>query len=311
MRIVNPLYDQAFKYLMDNESVAKKVLSLILEQDIISLQSKPQEIKLLDKTRMIPLSRFDFKAVVRTPENTHKNILIEVQKSNNPDPIMRFRRYLGKNYIKQETYIDENGKEVKGPLPIITVYFLGYSLPEYDNVALVVNNRVMDATTKEEIEKKNDFVELLTHPSYILQVTKLPEKRRTKLERFLSFFDQSRKTDDDFVLEIDGEEIADLEEIANYLHRGTLDEELLNSLAYEEDYDESVKKLEDELEDERRQKEEAKQREAHAIQREADAKLREQQAMLKLAAKMKRYGESIEDIMRETGLTEQEIKNLL
>lgn len=43
MRIVNPLYDQAFKYLMDNEAIAKKILSLILEQEIISLQSKSQK----------------------------------------------------------------------------------------------------------------------------------------------------------------------------------------------------------------------------------------------------------------------------
>jgi hypothetical protein len=292
MRIVNPLYDQAFKYLMDNENIAKKILSLILEQDIVSLQSKPQEVKLLDKNRMIPLSRFDFKAVVRTPENTHKNILIEVQKSRNPDPIMRFRRYLGKNYIKEETYINENGKEVKGPLPIITVYFLGYSLPEYDNTALIVNNRVIDATTKVEIEKKNDFVELLTHPSYILQISKLPPQRRTKLERFLSFFDQSRKTDDDFVLDIEGDELNDLEDIANYLHKGTLDEDLLNSLAYEEDYDESVQKLEGQL--------------SESQKREAQAK----QKIIDLAKFLKQMGVPTEQIAEKTGLTKQEIQNL-
>ena len=307
MRIVNPLYDQAFKYLMDNETIAKKVLSLILEQEIISLQSRPQEIKLLDKTRMIPLSRFDFKAIVRTPENTHKNILIEVQKSRNPDPIMRFRRYLGKNYIKEETYINQNGEEVKGPLPIITIYFLGYPLAEYNNTALIVNNRVIDATTKEEIEKKNDFVELLTHPSYILQITKLPPQRRTKLERFLSFFDQTCKTDDDFVLDIDGNELQDLEDIANYLHKGTLDEDLLNSLAYEEDFDESVKKLEDELTEERQQKQEAQQREAEAQKRELEAR----QKIIDLAKFLKQMGVPTEQIAEKTGLTEQEIETLI
>jgi hypothetical protein len=295
---------------MDNENIAKKVLSLILEQEIISLQSKPQEIKLLDKTRMIPLSRFDFKAIVRTPENTHKNILIEVQKSRNPDPIMRFRRYLGKNYIEEETYINQKGEEVKGPLPIITIYFLGYSLPEYNNTALIVNNRIIDATTKEEIEKKNEFVELLTHLSYILQITKLPPQRRTKLERFLSFFDQSCKTDDDFVLDIEGDELQDLEDIANYLHKGTLDEDLLNSLAYEEDFDESVQKLEEQLTDLKQREAEERQQKQEAQQREAQALQEKKQAMLKLATKMKKYGESVEDIMRETGLTKNEIENL-
>jgi hypothetical protein len=259
---------------------------------------------------MIPLSRFDFKAIVRTPENTHKNILIEVQKSRNPDPIMQFRRYLGKNYIEEETYINQKGEEVKGPLPIITIYFLGYSLPEYNNTALIVNNRIIDATTKEEIEKKNDFVELLTHPSYILQITKLPPQRRTKLERFLSFFDQSRKTDDDFVLDIEGDELQDLEDIANYLHKGTLDEDLLNSLAYEEDFDESVQKLEEQLTDLKQREAEERQQKQEAQQREAQALQEKKQAMLKLATKMKKYGEIVEDIMRETGLTKNEIENL-
>ncbi len=44
MRIINPLYDQAFKYMMDNELIAKKVLSVILEKDVISVQSRATEL---------------------------------------------------------------------------------------------------------------------------------------------------------------------------------------------------------------------------------------------------------------------------
>jgi len=73
----------------------------------------------------IPLSRFDFKAIIRTPDKKEQNVLIEIQKSKNPDPIMRFRRYLGKNYIKQETFINAEGKEETRPLPIITIYESG------------------------------------------------------------------------------------------------------------------------------------------------------------------------------------------
>ena len=80
MLIINPIYDQAFKYLMDNESITKKILSLILEEEVIALQSKPQETKIFDATRDIPLSRFDFKAIIRTPDDKHRNILIEIQK---------------------------------------------------------------------------------------------------------------------------------------------------------------------------------------------------------------------------------------
>jgi len=43
MKIVNPLYDYAFKYLMDNEQIAKKVLSIILNTKVLQLHSKPEE----------------------------------------------------------------------------------------------------------------------------------------------------------------------------------------------------------------------------------------------------------------------------
>ena len=121
MKIINPLYDQAFKYMMDSEQIAKKVLALILDKEIVSLQSKPQEVKTRDPKRDIPLSRFDFKAIVRDADSRELNVLIEIQKSNSPDPVMRFRRYLGKNYIKQETFIDARGNESTEPQPINTI----------------------------------------------------------------------------------------------------------------------------------------------------------------------------------------------
>ncbi|MFK7982388.1 MAG: hypothetical protein AB8G86_20570 [Saprospiraceae bacterium] len=44
MRIANPLYDHAFKYLMSNEKLAKKVLSTILEQTVVNLELSQQEV---------------------------------------------------------------------------------------------------------------------------------------------------------------------------------------------------------------------------------------------------------------------------
>ncbi len=71
------------------------------------------------------------------------------------------------------------------------------------------------------------------------------------------------------------------------------------------------------LEKERRQKKEAKVREKEAKVREKEAKAREKEAKareketkLKLAKQMIKYGESIEDIIKETGLTKDEIKKL-
>ncbi len=318
MLIVNPIYDQAFKYLMDNETIAKKVISIILEKKVHKIQPKPQEIKLIDKKHNIPLSRFDFKAVIEDENGEINNILIEIQKSNKPDPILRFRRYLGKNYIRTETFINEQGQEEDRALPIITIYILGYKLEEYDTPGLLVNNQVIDATTKKIYTVKNDFVKLLTHPSYIIQTKRLRPERRTKLEEFLVFFDQTKKTEDKYLLNIDEiSEDEDINSIALYLNRGTLDEELLLQLEFEEDIDREFDKMEDELEHVKKEKAEAQKREAEAMKEKAEAQKREAEAIRekqefqnKTAKELKAVGISIVQISEITGLSVEEIEKL-
>ena len=297
MLIANPLYDRAFKILMENNKIAKLIISTIIETEILSLTIQPQEVVIQDKKRDFPILRYDFKAVIKTDEGKNKIVLIEVQKSKYPNPIMRFRRYLASNYMKSH---QDGDKEVA--LPIITIYFLGYNLPDYDTPAIIVNNTVIDATTKNVIPYKNDFVELLTHPSYILQVERLPEKRKTKLEKLLSLFDQAKKADKDYLLEFsqkDLKEMDNFEELASYLNLVIQNEQTILELELEKDIEkefERIDKLTEELV-------EAKQKEQEAKQKERDAKL-------KLAVKMKKYGERIEDIIHETGLSEKEITDL-
>jgi len=94
------------------------------------------------------------------------------------------------------------------------------------------------------------------------------------------------------VLDIEGEELEDIKDIADYLHKGTLDDDLLNSLAYEEDYEESVKNLEQEVNEERRLKEEALQK------------------IIDLAKMLKSMNVPIEQIMEKTGLGREEVDSL-
>ena len=250
MKIVNPLYDKAFKYLMDNEPIARKILSVIIEQEIISLESKPQETPVVIKGTKISIPRFDFKAIILTKNGERYATLIEVQKSRSPNPVPRFRGYLGQNYLAVQDYIDETGEPQKGHLPIISIYILGYKLgtDEYNSPGILVNNTVINAITKEPIKNKHKFVKLLTHPCYILQVERLKKERKSRLEKLLSLFDQSYCTEDKYILEV-GEVDKEFNEMADYLSRPTLDDEFLRSLIYEEDYEKGV-------DDERRQKEE-------------------------------------------------------
>ena len=45
MKIANPLYDHAFKYLMSNDRLARKVLSVILDKEVLKLELSQQEIQ--------------------------------------------------------------------------------------------------------------------------------------------------------------------------------------------------------------------------------------------------------------------------
>jgi len=314
MLIVNPIYDQAFKYMMDNEDIAKRVISIIIEKKVLKIQPKPQETKLIDKKREIPLSRFDFKAVIEDENGVGTTILIEIQKSNKPDPIMRFRRYLGKNYIRTETIINAKGEEEEMVLPISTIYILGYNLIEYDTPGLLINNQVIDSTTKQAIAHKNDFVKLLTHPSYILQTKRLRPERRTKLEKFLAIFDQTKKTDDKYLLNLeDFSEDDDISSIAQYLNRGTLDEELLRQLELEEDIDKEFQKMEDELVHTKKEKLKAEKEKLKAEQEKLKAQQSEAKALQKifdLAKMLKDLDITIEQIAEKTGLSNEEIQKL-
>lgn len=102
---------------------------------------------------------------------------------------MRFRRYLGDNYAKEDDVILDNGTQVKLPLPIVTIYILGFLLNHLKKAAVKINREYVDIFTGQVIENvRDEFVELLTHDSYVIQTRLLPPESKTKLERILQVF---------------------------------------------------------------------------------------------------------------------------
>ncbi|MEM6700089.1 MAG: hypothetical protein AAF599_16925 [Bacteroidota bacterium] len=55
MKIVNLLYDYAFKYLMQEERMAKKVLSVLLECEVLELSIEQQELIVVDESKGLKL----------------------------------------------------------------------------------------------------------------------------------------------------------------------------------------------------------------------------------------------------------------
>ena len=187
MIIANPLYDVVFKYLLEDVEIARELLSTILGEEVQNVEVKPQETA-TETSGDIRILRFDFKATIKKPDGEISKVLIELQKAKQAFDVMRFRRYLGDNYRKEDDVLNDKGDMEKRPLPIITIYFLGFPLNSIQSGVVKINREYRDVVTQELLEIKEDFVELLTHDSYLIQVRKLAKAARNKLERVLHIF---------------------------------------------------------------------------------------------------------------------------
>ena len=193
MRIANPIYDVVFKYLLDDEKVARLMLSALVGKEVLELKFRPTEIRQPvqqpDGTQLLVL-RLDFAATVQLEDGSRKLVLVEIQKAHSALDVQRFRRYLGSNYCNPENvYVDPEGRQQA--LPLLTIYFLGQGLDGIDVPVLKINRHYLDVATGDEVRIADPFVEALTHDSIVVQINRLKNRRRTDLEQVLAVFDQS------------------------------------------------------------------------------------------------------------------------
>ena len=228
MRIANPIYDSTFKYLLQDETAARLLIGAILGEEVVSLRPHPTEYSVpIDADREaetaarpppanLTVYRIDFAAVVETEAGERRQVLVEIQKAEYPEDIMRFRRYLGEHYAAPGNLVageaDESARCTSSPgrpraLPLTTIYFLGHRLAHTDATVLKVGREYVDAVTGERLREREEFVESLTHDSYVIQIPLLPDRRRNDLERLLGVFDQSLRTWNWRFLEVDEAEL--------------------------------------------------------------------------------------------------------
>ena len=234
MVIANPIYDVVFKRLMENERVAKFFIGTLLGETIENIEVKPQEYtyegefhdddpkkyeiieERIKKRYTIWVYRLDFIATIRLKSGEQKKVLIEIQKARNYVDLMRFRNYLAEHYKKEDT-IDK----IKTILPITTIYILGFNLPEIDSPCLKVERNYKDLINNKIIDRKSDFVEKLTHDSFIVQVEKITNRYSTKLDKLLSIFAQQHFIGDDKIIkefkhDLDNEDVKIATDILHY-----------------------------------------------------------------------------------------------
>lgn len=217
MVIANPIYDVVFKRLMENDKVVKFFIGTLFDQVIETIEVKPQEFTHTDKSTGIALFRLDFIATIRTETGEYKKVLIEIQKAKKEIDLMRFRNYLAEQYKKQDKINDENVA-----LPITTIYILGFTLPEITSACIKVERIYKDLINQTVIEQKSDFIEKLTHDSYVVQVERITNRFQTRLDKLLSIFEQSNFIDDtetikDYQHTPDIEELKTMTDILHYV----------------------------------------------------------------------------------------------
>jgi hypothetical protein len=187
MIIANPIFDEYFKRLM-HERVAKFFIGTLLDCEVQTVQFRPQELTYIDKkSKELRLCRVDFAATIKTADG-EKNVLIEVQKAQKQTALARFRGYLGEHY--RDTGVNETE-----PLLIITIYILGFNLPDIKSPCFKIEREYVDLFTGKPTEERSRFMERLTHDSYVVQAARIPEHRgRNPLNELLDLFEQRNFT---------------------------------------------------------------------------------------------------------------------
>jgi len=244
MHVANPIYDVAFKYLLEDSKVAKLLLSAIIGEDIQELEFSAQErtvevAPLIKEKTPLTVCRIDFSAKIKT-ETGFKTVIIELQKAKLQSDIMRFRRYLGLQYQNPSNSYDDKQEKAR---QIYCVYFLDYGMDLPPSPVLRVNYKVWDAYTGDEYPASGEFVSGLHHLSWIVQIHHLKERRRNALEKILSIFDQSNVTDIKYILDVDEDLFPDeYRQIIRRLRKAMEDPQKRREMELEDDV---VKELQD------------------------------------------------------------------
>ena len=322
--IANPIYDAVFKFLMEDKKVAKIFLSALLKKDIIDLEMRRHEYTSMEHTR-ISLFRIDFSAKIRENDGSEHLVLIELQKTWLITETLRFRQYLGTQYLNKENIIEEkneHGQRRAYGLPIISIYILGHPLGDLTEPVVYVRRRYLDYDDN-LLPSPDPFIESLTHDSIIVQIPFLTGRTRNRLERLLSVFDQEyRQADSEHYLEINDEHLDD--EVKCVVHRllkaaaapdvrraMEIEDEILSEI---EDRDTTIMMKNKEIEQKEQeieQKEQVIEQKEQVIEQSKQVIEQKEQVIRSMVKMLCNNGTSVEEISKQLSIPVEQIKQYI
>lgn len=219
VNIANPIYDSVFKYLMEDERIAKTLISALLKKEVVEVDMRCNEYT--NGTRdNISMFRIDFGARIKEEDGSTKLVLIELQKTWLETETLRFRQYLGAQYANPENILKDCENDGYG-IPMIAVYLLGHKVGDIEEPVLYVKHKALDYDGNHVTKGIPDpFVDSLTHDSIIVQIPRLRGHVNNRLDKVLSVFDQSLKEKGNHqVLSVDEDKFNGDLEMMHILHR--------------------------------------------------------------------------------------------
>ena len=317
IQIANPIYDSVFKYLMEDERIAKTLLSALLKKEVVAVEMRRNEYTNGVRDN-ISMFRIDFGAHVKEPDGTIRLVLIELQKTWLETETLRFRQYLGAQYSNPENVPSENNKDGYA-IPMVAIYLLGHRVGDVNVPVLYVKHKAYDYDGNVVTDGIPDpFVESLIHDSIIVQIPLLHGQVNNRLEKVLSVFDQSQKNGSDrHVLNVNDTPFDDDDDMQYLLRRllmAAANAQLRQDMNVEDEY---FKALEDRdtalMMKDKKLAEQAEQLEQNKAELEQNkAELEQNKAQLRtMALLLSNSGMSVEEIANSVGMPQDQVKLLL
>ena len=317
IQIANPIYDSVFKYLMEDERIAKTLLSALLKKEVVAVEMRRNEYTNGVRDN-ISMFRIDFGAHVKEPDGTIRLVLIELQKTWLETETLRFRQYLGAQYSNPENVPSENNKDGYA-IPMVAIYLLGHRVGDINVPVLYVKHKAYDYDGNVVTDGIPDpFVESLIHDSIIVQIPLLHGQVNNRLEKVLSVFDQSQKNGSDrHVLNVNDSPFDDDDDMQYLLRRllmAAANAQLRQEMNVEDEY---FKALEDRdtalMMKDKKLAEQAEQLEQNKAELEQNkAELEQNKAQLRtMALLLSNSGMSVEEIAKSVGMSQDQVKLLL
>ncbi len=339
LSVANPIYDTVFKYLMEDERIAKTVLSALLKKQVVSVEMRRHEHTNITRDT-ISMFRVDFAARVREEDGSIRLVLIELQKTWLETETLRFRQYLGAQYNAQENMYRVEEERKSYGVPMIAVYLLGHRVGKIDKPVVYVTHDTYDyeGRTVEE-GRKDPFIRSLVHDSIIVQIPLLHGRINNRLDKVLSVFDQTLcARENRQVINVDEKVYEGDEDMMYILHRlssATVNAELRQEMNVEDEYfsaiedrdttimnldkiiaknNETIAKNNETIakNNETIAKNNTKLQEQKSQLQEKDSLIEKQKSVLRNLAKgMLQNGMSEETVSQMTGLSVEDVGNLL